>query len=99
MRHLCFLLGLSAVMAWAADDPYAAEIYKKNCAQCHDQGGEARMPARGALEKMSAAAIVRTLETGVMREVGATLTIAERFAVARLLGKTAAAPATQTIGH
>jgi len=41
---------------------------------CHEQGGEARVPPRAALEKMSAAAVLRALESGAMREMGGKLT-------------------------
>jgi len=71
----------------AADDPFAAELYVKHCAQCHDQGADARVPPRAALEKMSPATVLRALETGAMREMGAKLTISERIALAALLGK------------
>jgi hypothetical protein len=64
------LVALSPSNLRAADDPFALEIYTKNCAQCHDHGAEARIPPRATLEKMSAAAVLRVLESGVMREMG-----------------------------
>ena len=74
LAALFFLLGLSLARLRAADDLFALELYKKNCAQCHEQGGEARVPPRAALEKMSAAAVLRALESGAMREMGGKLT-------------------------
>jgi hypothetical protein len=49
---------------WAADDPFAAELYSKHCAQCHDKGADARVPPRTALEKLTPGAVLRALETG-----------------------------------
>ncbi len=82
-----FLVLLPLASVWAADDPFAAELYTKHCAQCHEQGADARVPPRAALEKMSPAAVLRALETGVMREMGAKLAISERMGLAALLGK------------
>lgn len=88
---LFFFVALSLSTVWASDDPFSLEIYTKNCAQCHDHGAEARIPPRATLEKMSAGAVLRALESGAMREMGDKLTRAERLGVAGLLGK--AAPA------
>src|ERR1700687_4763882 len=87
LATLSFLIWLPLAGVWAVDDPFAAELYTKHCAQCHDQGADARVPPRTALEKMSTAAVLRVLETGVMREMGAKLAISERMALAALLGK------------
>src|ERR1700746_257266 len=87
LAALPLLLVLPPAGAWAADDPFAAELYTKHCAQCHDQGADARVPPRAALEKMSPAAVLRVLETGVMREMGAKLAISERMALAGIVGK------------
>src|SRR5216683_8389806 len=95
LAALCFLLLLPLAGAWAADDPFAAELYIQHCAQCHDQGADARVPPRAALEKMSPATVLRALETGVMREMGAKLTLSERIALAALLGKAESTVANQ----
>ena len=79
----------SVVGLHAADDP-AVELYFKHCAQCHEQGLEARVPTREALGKLSARTVLTALETGVMREMGTKLTPPERRAVAGYLGKTEA---------
>ena len=81
LAWLSFLVLLPAVSAFAADDPFAAKLYAKNCAQCHEQGADARVPPRSALEKMSSVAVLRVLETGVMREMGAKLALSERMAL------------------
>src|SRR5258705_5250090 len=95
LAALSFLIWLPLTGVWAADDPFAAELYMKHCAQCHDQGADARVPPRAALEKMSPATVLRALETGAMREMGATLTVSERMALAALLGKAESTVANQ----
>jgi polyvinyl alcohol dehydrogenase (cytochrome) len=80
-------------------DPFAAELYTEHCAQCHDRGADARVPPRETLEKLSPAAVLRTLETGVMREMGAKLTQTERMALAALLGKAESTAVNQLVNR
>ena len=74
-------------LLWSADTSAAEPrdgktLYASECASCHD-GGAARMPSRATLEAMPTAAIIRSLETGVMRVVGNfRLNGPERVAVA-----------------
>lgn len=57
-------------------------VYKQHCASCHD-GGAARAPTFETLQKMEPVAVVRALETGVMRVIGTfTLSGPQRVAVA-----------------
>lgn len=62
-----------------------AEVYQKNCASCHDQV-TARVPTRDALQKMSSARILRTLDFGLMMSIAYPLRRDEREAVAGYLG-------------
>ena len=68
-----------------ADKARAEELYKANCAACHD-GGEGGAPKREALETRTPAAILASLETGLMREQGKALKAEERKLVADYLG-------------
>ncbi len=61
-----------------------ADVYQKRCATCHDQAGS-RAPSRDALQKLSAARILRTLDFGLMMAVAYPLNRAEREAVANFL--------------
>src|ERR1700722_2888864 len=61
------------------------DVYQKRCATCHDQAG-ARAPSRDALQKFSAARILRTLDFGLMMAVAYPINRAEREAVANYLG-------------
>lgn len=79
----------------AADAANAAELYRVNCAACHESETTAA-PNRSALEQRTPAAIVDALENGLMREQGKVLGAAERQLIARYLGaKTATAAITR----
>jgi polyvinyl alcohol dehydrogenase (cytochrome) len=62
-----------------------ADVYQKRCARCHDQG-VSRAPSRDALQKLSAARILRTLDFGLMMAVAYPMKREEREAVANYLG-------------
>ena len=78
-------MALAAVMSTgvsADSGPDGAAVYKQHCAACHDTGA-ARAPTFETLQKMEPVAVVRALETGVMRVVGTfTLNGPQRIAVA-----------------
>lgn len=61
------------------------QVYEKYCASCHEQAGS-RAPLRDALQKLSAARILRTLDFGLMMGVAYPLRRDEREAVANFLG-------------
>ena len=71
--------------ASAATSVSGADVYHKRCATCHDQEGS-RAPSRDALQKLSAARILRTLDFGLMMAVAYPINRAEREAVANFLG-------------
>ena len=76
----------SAVASPSANSPASgADIYQKRCATCHDQTGS-RAPSKDALQKLSAARILRTLDFGLMMAVAYPINRAEREAVANYLG-------------
>ena len=76
------------IAAGAADDPYAAQLFAQHCASCHEAGagGAARIPAVSQLKAMTPTAILKTLESGVMRSQAAALSTNERQAIANYLG-------------
>ncbi len=83
--RIVLLLAVSG--GWAADDPMGVAIYQKHCATCHDAPDpQTRIPAKSALQKMPAAAIIRALDSGVMKQQGAALSRVEKLALAKLLG-------------
>jgi polyvinyl alcohol dehydrogenase (cytochrome) len=79
-----------------ADQVSGEAVYREYCASCHDHPG-ARIPPRSALQALSAARILRTLDAGVMMRVAYGLQRNQREAVANYLGKASddtAAPAS-----
>ncbi len=87
MKPLYLALILPLAM-WAADDPYAAQLFQKHCASCHDSaaGAQSRVPQVSVLKTMTPAAIQRTLESGIMKQQAAPLSGDERLKVASYLG-------------
>jgi polyvinyl alcohol dehydrogenase (cytochrome) len=88
MRTLSFLLYASSLL-YAADDPYAAQLFKQNCASCHEAAAStpgARIPPVSQLKAMTPTAILRALESGIMKSQAAVLSTNERQAVANFLG-------------
>ena len=85
MKHS---LTISLALLFAAMLPAAPsgeEIYKARCAACHDQSSP-RIPPREALQKLSSARILRTLDFGLMMSIAYPLKRDEREAVANFLG-------------
>ena len=72
-----------------------ASVYEKRCAACHDQVSP-RTPPRGALERMTAARIVRSMDFGTMMAMAYALTRTEREAVAGYLSKVKSDPGSES---
>jgi polyvinyl alcohol dehydrogenase (cytochrome) len=60
-------------------------VFQKRCASCHDSG-DARIPRREELNKLSVTSILRTLDFGEMSTIATPLRREERDAVAAYLG-------------
>jgi polyvinyl alcohol dehydrogenase (cytochrome) len=88
LMKFCLLFGVVSIAAFAADDPYAAELFQKHCASCHNSeaGAGGRVPQISALKSMTPAAIQKTLESGVMKQQAAPLSPDERQRIASFLG-------------
>jgi polyvinyl alcohol dehydrogenase (cytochrome) len=84
----CFLVLLLPVLR-AADDPYAAQLFQKNCASCHQSatGAGSRIPQIDVLKSMTPMAIQKTIDSGIMKAQAAMLSADERSKVANYLGK------------
>ena len=83
------LIGASAHAA----ETDAAALYKQHCSTCHDASGATRAPSPAALKLMSAANILRSIETGIMKDYAAKLSVEEKRALAAHLGAPATTPA------
>jgi polyvinyl alcohol dehydrogenase (cytochrome) len=82
------VLAFTSLPSRAADDPYAAQLFKERCASCHEAaaGGASRIPPVSQLRTMTPTAILKAIETGIMRAQAATLSTNERQAIANMLG-------------
>ena len=85
--RLC-LLFLFLPALWAADDPYAEQLFQKHCSSCHRSaaGAEGRIPQIAVLKTMAPVVIQRTLDNGIMKAQAAALSADERNKLANFLG-------------
>ena len=79
---------LALVLAFAALCPgqEGTRVFISYCQRCHDKNSRTHAPLPQALARMPWERIVKSLETGVMKAQGASLTPEERRSVARYLG-------------
>src|SRR5580693_7844412 len=87
MRFWLFF-AVASITALAADDPYAAQLFQKHCASCHNSeaGAGGRIPQISALKSMTPSAIQKTLASGVMKQQAAPLSADERQRISSFLG-------------
>ncbi len=81
---LCALLATPALAAGQGQTPSGEAVYKQHCASCHE-GTMPRMPSRETLKSVTPEAIETALSSFLMRRQGASLSPAERRAVAEFL--------------
>src|SRR5215467_8653904 len=80
--RLVFVATLLAVaLPAAAQNPDGETVYRQHCAGCHN-GSMPRMPGREALKTLTPEHVETALSSFTMRRQGASLTLAERRAVA-----------------
>ena len=86
MRSTLFaaVVALALPAAAAAQTPNGEQIYRQHCAACHD-GTIPRMPGRDALKTLTPEHVETALSSFSMRRQGASLTPAERRAVAEFV--------------
>lgn len=80
------LMLCAATLVARGDTEPGARIYAQHCASCHDSG-TVRIPTRSVLREQTSASIVRSLQSGVMKQQGEALSSAERVLVAQWLGR------------
>lgn len=80
---LALLLVLPTVAHCATPDGHA--VYQSHCASCHDNPAATNAPSKSALEILSRASIVLSLQSGSMKDQGKSLTAEEKRAVADFL--------------
>jgi polyvinyl alcohol dehydrogenase (cytochrome) len=84
IRNILILLLVFSAAA-LSQEPDGSSIFQHQCAACHRDGRRTRAPSQEALSQLSRDSILRILETGKMKSVGAKLTRQERVAVAEFL--------------
>ena len=84
---LSALMLLLSPQVRASQPPDGAEIFRRQCALCHQTGSSSRAPSPDVLRQLSQSGVLRALQDGPMRDQGDLLNEAEREAVARYLGK------------
>lgn len=83
---ICWTFILLCASAWApAQEPEGAVIYKTQCAVCHDNSAKTRAAAPAALRLMSPENILRSLESGRMKDQGTLLTAAQKRTISEFL--------------
>lgn len=101
MHRLSGLLLVAAVSGFSAPaDSHAngQALFDTNCAICHKPGAENRTPPPEALKRLTNGSILISLETGVMKSQGSTLTAAERQAIADYLAPRATSESAAPVG-
>ncbi len=84
--QLMIMLVCAVGIVSAAEDEFAAGVFRQQCAICHEAANIPRVPTVTTLRQMSNRAILRALDSGSMREQGLKLGRSERSAVANWLG-------------
>ena len=86
------VLGFAAVAHAQTPPPDGADLYKRTCAQCHDNGTN-RAPNRDAFKALPAERVLAAMETGSMITMANNRTAPERRAIAEFLtGKAIGSP-------
>src|SRR3954453_18086401 len=62
-------------------------VFISRCIQCHDANSDSHAPLPDSLANRPWQDILKALETGSMKAMGASLSAADKLAVARYLGK------------
>ena len=81
----CAAIGVAFTACCAAQE--GTRVFISRCIQCHDPNSEAHAPLPEALNNLPWQDILKALETGSMKAIGASISAADRMAVARYLGK------------
>jgi polyvinyl alcohol dehydrogenase (cytochrome) len=102
-RFACWFFCAAALTSALSAPTFAqvdgAAVYKTHCAACHDNSTVTRAPTLEGLHAMSAEDVVRSLESGAMKQQGSLLTDAERRTVAEFLtGKNGPEVAPSNVG-
>lgn len=82
---LCLIMLAAFEMRAVAQLSEGASIYKRQCALCHDNSAMTRAPSPASLKMMTPETVLRSLETGRMKDQGALLNAAQKKAIAEFV--------------
>src|ERR1700694_3279936 len=82
---VCVIILSVALNSASAQEPNGADLYKQQCAKCHENPGQTRAPSPAAMRLMSPENVLRALEIGRMKDQGALITPAQRRMLAEFL--------------
>jgi polyvinyl alcohol dehydrogenase (cytochrome) len=91
------LVACFPVLLLNAQEP--TRVFMQHCQRCHSPNSGAHAPLPDAMASIPWESILKSLESGVMKAQGASLTADERKAVARYLGKVDSTVAPPMGGH
>src|SRR6185369_13960219 len=80
-------VAIGIMLAAACWGQEGTAVFISRCIQCHDANSESHAPLPEALATRPWQDIVKALETGSMKAIGAQISAADKLAVARYLGK------------
>jgi polyvinyl alcohol dehydrogenase (cytochrome) len=81
----CVIVLSGALNSASAQEPSGADLYKQQCALCHENSSKTRAPSPAAMRLMSPENVLRSLEIGRMKDQGALITPAQRRILAEYL--------------
>jgi polyvinyl alcohol dehydrogenase (cytochrome) len=93
------LLLLASFPALFLNAQEPTRVFMQHCQQCHSPNSGAHAPLPDAMASIPWENILKSLESGYMKAQGASLTVDERKAVARYLGKVDSTAAPPMGGH
>src|ERR1051326_6282899 len=81
----CLACSLASVRNAAQKTASPSDLYKKNCATCHNNPGNSRIPRLSTLRLVPPEATLRSLEAGARKPQAESLTIRQKRAGAKFV--------------
>jgi polyvinyl alcohol dehydrogenase (cytochrome) len=96
--HIMRSVAIGILLAALCPGQEGTAVFISRCIHCHDANSESHAPLPEALVNLPWQDILKALETGSMKAIGAPLSASEKMAVARYLGKAGPAVLPQMKG-
>ncbi len=91
-------VAISLMLASICFAQEGSQVFISRCMQCHDSNSDSHAPLPDALRTLPWQDILKALETGSMKAIGDQLSVPDKRAVARYLGKAGPAVVPQMTG-